>query len=215
MNELHRLHPKDNGGAVRRILLAVSLTSIGRRDNTPWMTEYGIQLYGSSLATLARQLQEPEGLKDDNNYVTSKLLSLYEVWPPIHVTNRAINICSLDPSRPRLLRQDQPNKEVEPSHPGGTGLSRVAGTGELPIRFRSPVVRRRESHPGISPTPARGGTRNPIDVFGRRLHLPLGLERAPSSTSRSGRRSHGYTYPRHRKTSSSTSSPKSPTSSLI
>lgn len=87
MNEIHSMARQDHQSPVRRILLAISLTSIGRRDNTPWMIENGIQLYGSSLATLAQQLKDPVALADNNNYVASRLLSLYEVWRPlcIHV----------------------------------------------------------------------------------------------------------------------------------
>lgn len=79
MNQLHGISRQDNESPVRRILLAISLTSIGRRDNTPWMVENGIQLYGSSLATLAQELKDPASLADNNNYVASRLLSLYEV----------------------------------------------------------------------------------------------------------------------------------------
>lgn len=79
MNQLHGMSRQDNESAVRRILLAISLTSIGRRDNTPWMVENGIQLYGSSLASLAQKLKDHASLADNNTYVASRLLSLYEV----------------------------------------------------------------------------------------------------------------------------------------
>ncbi|SPN99061.1 uncharacterized protein DNG_02100 [Cephalotrichum gorgonifer] len=79
MNELHTLSCKDNDSLAKKILLAISLATIGRRDKQPWMVENGIQLYGTSLAALAHQLETPLGLADDNNFVASKLLSLYEI----------------------------------------------------------------------------------------------------------------------------------------
>lgn len=79
MNELHRLFHRREETAIRRILLAISLSSVGRRDQKPWMVENGIKLYGSCLNTLAEQIKQNIPQVDSNALATSRLLSVYEL----------------------------------------------------------------------------------------------------------------------------------------
>ncbi|KAM5341338.1 hypothetical protein ACJ41O_014369 [Fusarium nematophilum] len=79
MNELHGLFRGGQQPALNKVLLAISLTSLGQRDDKPWMVENGIKLYGSSLSTLAGQLTPTDGPVSDVLFPTSKLLSLYEI----------------------------------------------------------------------------------------------------------------------------------------
>jgi hypothetical protein len=79
MNELHRLSRLESQLALRKILLAIALTTVGQQDQKTWMVETGIGLYGSSLAALSSQLESRDGKVGENSFATSKLLSLYEV----------------------------------------------------------------------------------------------------------------------------------------
>lgn len=157
MNQIHKMARQDNEGSVRRILLAISLTSIGRRDNTPWMVENGIQLYGSSLATLAHQLKDPIALGDDNNYVASRLLSLYEVLRLRHphtvvvAGHKILTFLSPDSPRARPTGSNQPNQEMESAHLGRTRFPRVTRAGKFHLWLCPPAIRRRKDHAGMLP----------------------------------------------------------------
>jgi hypothetical protein len=78
-NELHRLFRVETESGLRKILLALCLTSVGRRDDKPWMVENGIKFYGSALGAMASQLEDGAGTVTDRVLATSRLLSLYEV----------------------------------------------------------------------------------------------------------------------------------------
>jgi len=79
-NELHRVfHQADPG--LKSVLLALSLTSLGRRDGIPWMVENGTKLYGESLASIATRLRNESRARQvsDSTLATTRLLCLYEV----------------------------------------------------------------------------------------------------------------------------------------
>lgn len=79
LNEIHRLFHNENELALRKVLLALSLTTVGLRDNKSWMVENGIKLYGGGLATLALQIESQHDRVGEGALATSKILSLYEV----------------------------------------------------------------------------------------------------------------------------------------
>jgi len=79
-NELHDMfHTANNGTSLRDILLAICFTSVGQRDEKPWVVENGIRLYGKSVAALGQQLGERRASISSYNLATVRLLSLYEV----------------------------------------------------------------------------------------------------------------------------------------
>lgn len=79
LNDLPRRFRTEESQALKQILLAVALTSVGKRDNEPWLVEKGIAYYGSSLVALSRQLEAEHGHISDSGLATSNLLSLFEV----------------------------------------------------------------------------------------------------------------------------------------
>lgn len=79
MNDLHRLFRAGNQLALKKIMLAIAVTGVGEHDDNSWMVEKGIALYGDALATLAALLETRDGTVRESNFVTTKLLSLYEV----------------------------------------------------------------------------------------------------------------------------------------
>lgn len=79
MNEVDRLSRRDGELALRKVLLAIASSAVGKQDNKPWLIEDGIKMYGSSLAALASEMENRKGLITDSGLATAKLLSLYEV----------------------------------------------------------------------------------------------------------------------------------------
>lgn len=79
LNDVHRLFHDENELALRKVLLALSLTTVGLKDDKPWMVENGIKLYGSGLATLALEIETRNGQVGEGALATSKILSIYEV----------------------------------------------------------------------------------------------------------------------------------------
>ncbi|KAL4932984.1 Zn(II)2Cys6 transcription factor domain-containing protein [Aspergillus undulatus] len=70
------------GLPLRKALLAVALSSVGKRDGKPWMVESSIKLHGESLSLFASQLGRRDGkheLLGDISLATTRVLSLYEV----------------------------------------------------------------------------------------------------------------------------------------
>lgn len=83
MNELQRLfRTEKNQFALKKILLALALANASQQSHDQWMTEEALGLYGTSLATLAKQLDKENGMISENSFAASKLLSLYEVSKP-------------------------------------------------------------------------------------------------------------------------------------
>jgi hypothetical protein len=82
LNDIHGMCAQRDASALRQIMLALSLTTLGMRDDKPWMVENGVRHYGGGLATLAAQIESQQGHVEDNALVSTKLLSLYEVLNP-------------------------------------------------------------------------------------------------------------------------------------
>lgn len=85
MNELQRLFRTENQFALKKILLALALANASQQSHDQWMTEEALSLYGTSLATLAKQLDKENGMISENSFAASKLLSLYEVSYMVHL----------------------------------------------------------------------------------------------------------------------------------
>jgi hypothetical protein len=77
LSAMYKLLPEDD--AVRLILLATSLYTIGRRDRTIWMMQQGRRLYGASLRVTNTLLNYPTRAWSVGLLATVKALGLFEV----------------------------------------------------------------------------------------------------------------------------------------
>ena len=115
MNELHKRFRMNDESALKQVLLAISLTSVGKRDNKPWLVEKGISYYGSSLATLAQQLETESGPISDSGLATSNLLSLYEVGLLCLIGMSSFLRDLVDSPRTRPERSIKPGEKMAPA----------------------------------------------------------------------------------------------------
>ncbi|KAK0615154.1 hypothetical protein B0T17DRAFT_619960 [Bombardia bombarda] len=64
---------------LRKAVLALGLSTIGRRDRQQWMVHEGLAFYACALKDMLGELRRPERWRSDALLASSEILSLYEI----------------------------------------------------------------------------------------------------------------------------------------
>jgi hypothetical protein len=74
---MQNLYSEDD--ALRLSLVALSICTIGRMENRPWMAAEGLRIYGVALKELDVSLKHPKRVQNVATLATVKALAMFEV----------------------------------------------------------------------------------------------------------------------------------------